>query len=74
MQIQVSTTSAMEERLTGIYVTDEQAEAFKLFLQHYNVWKIIFSQDNRNTEIHLHFNKEGTPKIGKRIQTFGISG
>lgn len=72
MQAETKITSAMEEKLTGVYVTDEQAEMFKLFLKHYNVWRNVFSQDNRNTEIHLHFNKEGEPKIGKRIQTFGI--
>lgn len=64
------TTSGLEDRTTGVYMTEEDAELFKIFSKYHNVWKQIFSQDNRNTELRLDFNGEGELRIGKSIKTF----
>lgn len=65
-----SSTSNLDDRTTGIYVSDKEAELLKTFLKYYKIWEQIFGRDNRNTEITLFFNNDGELRIAKELKTF----
>lgn len=72
MKIEDSTTNKYPtgKIQTGIYVTDEEAELFKIFLKYSHIWSQIFGKDNRNTEITLFFNNDNELRIAKELKTF----
>lgn len=66
----LSTTSELEDKTVGVFLTEQDAEIFKKFQQYYKIWSQIFSRDNRSTEITLFFNSDGELRIVKELKTF----
>lgn len=71
----------MSNLLTAVSLTDEQAEMFKLFMEHYEVIKFMKNCevfDIRNGNATLHFNQRGNcilidKKITNSLADFTLS-